>query len=227
MKTHNYQVSLMTPLQTDKEIIFNEAQVKWDSFCCSSILDFIEHRPQDPITGQKYILSNPEEKGDIIYCTHTSQGWQKLSPKHGTIMFVLSLGKFFVFGDQNEWLQVDKAPYSERKDSSSDNQNPLNTKFLGIAGEFTIPSDTNTLALYLNGDCKIEISELRFTHITLIIKQHYLKSYFIEWMSGILWAQNSPHKITSTPNSVDIIQFFPMPETKHFLGTVLGKDYRY
>jgi hypothetical protein len=105
MKTYNYEIDLMLPMQANKEILFNEAQLKMDSFCNSSVISFIDNVPGTSVVGEKYILSSGDKAGFICYCTDLSKGWQLLEAKRGMLMFVYQENNFFIF-DNNLWKRV-------------------------------------------------------------------------------------------------------------------------
>ena len=102
MKTYNYEIELMVPMQANKEIIFNEAQLKIDHFCNPSVISFIDSLPEMPVVGDKYILKSGDKAGFICFCVDLSKGWQLLQAKSGMLMFVYQENNFFTY-DNNLW----------------------------------------------------------------------------------------------------------------------------
>ena len=98
MKTLYYDIDLIVPHQTNKEVLINEALLKLDSFCNNAISDFIDSIPTaPPKAGEKYILSAGQSLHKICYCIDPSKGWQILEPQMGMIVFVIRRNSFFVF----------------------------------------------------------------------------------------------------------------------------------
>ena len=57
MKTYNYGIDLMIPMQINRDIVFNEALLTIDSFCNSIVISFIDRKPSNPVIREKYILT--------------------------------------------------------------------------------------------------------------------------------------------------------------------------
>lgn len=108
MKTHYYDIDLMVPQQTNKEVLLNEALLKLDNFCNNAVIDFIDSIPaSSPKSGEKYILSDEQALHQICYCLDSSNGWQVLQPKTGMIVFVIRKNSFFVF--DTKWHKINVA----------------------------------------------------------------------------------------------------------------------
>ncbi|WPY01362.1 DUF2793 domain-containing protein [Candidatus Trichorickettsia mobilis] len=220
MKTHHYNIDLMTPMQTDKEILFNEALLKIDSFCNSTVRNFIQQLPEAMIVGDKYILAFGENEGDICYCADLAKGWQLLKAKAGMIVFVCEENSFFIFGYDHRWSKVTTAAQAAREHEVIADNN-----FIGIADQFTLPAATKYISLYLNGNCTILLDQVQIHKFTIILKQNYTTSYRITWSQNILWPQHHPHQITVQTNAMDIISFYRIVETQSFAAVVVGQGY--
>ena len=70
MKTTNFSMDLMIPSQLNKDITFNEALLKIDSFMSLSVINFIDQKPEHLKNGEKFIISNGEHKNK--YATNLS-----------------------------------------------------------------------------------------------------------------------------------------------------------
>lgn len=223
MKTHHYNIDLMVPMQTDKEILFNEAQVKIDSFCNASVRGFIAHAPDTaPVVGDKYILSAGTNSGYICYCANLSKGWQMLEPQIGMIIFVCEANSFFIFNNDNKWLKVIGA---NREDAAQYEAQATPNRFIGINGQFTIPATIGYIPLYLNDNCAINTEQVQCNQFTIILKQNYATLYTIEWSQNLMWQNKTPHQITKKANVMDIISFYRIVETQYFAAVVVAQGY--
>ena len=211
MKTFNYGIDLMLPMQTDKEIIFNEAQIKFDVFCNMSVMEIVDQLPSACNAGDKYILKN-----QIAYCASASKSWQYLIPQDGMIIFLKSKRSFLIYEDQ-QWNDIDCRPNDDSK----------NDKFIGISGNYIIAEDSRNLNLYINGDVTLDLSLAKIHEITVIIKQNHMINYKLTWPYNVLWSNNAPHYLTQLPNSIDVVKLFKMPESEHFLGQIISQNYKF
>jgi hypothetical protein len=224
MKTHNYNIDLMTPQQINKEVLFNESIITLDSFCNSVITDFTKHLPTDPQVDQKYIISSGDNAGYIYYCPHPSKGWHLLKPHVGMIMFVQKKNSFYIF-ENHTWKMVslgDVITQTTQNDLLNETES-----FKSVANKFEIPLESQNLYLYLNGNCQFDFSKSKSRESTIIIKQHYQNTFKTIWPNNILWKNKAPHQMTVTANSIDIIKFYQLVETKHFLAEIVGQDYKF
>ncbi|WP_316353912.1 hypothetical protein [Candidatus Trichorickettsia mobilis] len=222
MKTHHYNIDLMTPMQTDKEILFNEALLKIDSFCNSTVRNFIEQLPDTLVVGDKYILAFGENEGDICYCADLAKGWQLLKARAGMIIFVSEENSFFIFGYEHRWFKVTTAVQAAREHEVIADSN-----FIGIAEQFTLPATIKYISLYLNDNCAIILDQMQTDQFTIILKQNYSVSYQITWPQNILWQQRQSHQISSQTNAMDIISFYRIVETQSFAAVVVGQGYNW
>ena len=216
MKTYNYGIDLMIPMQINRDIVFNEALLTIDSFCNSIVISFIDRKPSNPVIGEKYILTEGENINHICYCNNLSKGWQLLKAQDGMIIFIYKENSFFIF-QQNEWNSLNmtgKNEVSKEVFKSTDTQ-------------FEIPRNQEYLYLYLylNNNCTISLTKTR--EVTVILKQNNNNIYKISWPDNILWKNKMIHKMTETTNAIDIIKFYPLIETEHFLGEIIGQDYQF
>jgi hypothetical protein len=214
MQTLYHAIDLMAPLQINKEILFNEAILKLDGFCNSYIKGFIDKIPEQFEMGAKYILTNQENKNNICYILSESSGWQVLAPKTGMLFFCQELNEFIRF-DGAQWVLISK------KDSI------LAEKFIGIADEFIASANNEYLCLYLSADCAIDLSMVKTNKIVIVIKQNCEVAYKVSWQGKILWPGGELHQITSKLNSFDVIEFYRLFETDHFIAKTIGTNYQY
>ncbi len=104
-KTFNYNIQLMSPLQTNKEILFNESMSKIDSICNYAITDFITSVSNPPLDNNRYILSEEPYKNCISYNDNLHGIWQYISPQENMIIFVIKHNCFFLFQD-SVWKKI-------------------------------------------------------------------------------------------------------------------------
>lgn len=226
MKTHNYNMELMVPMQNNKEIIFNEDLSVLDNFCNSSIISFIDELPEKAYCGQKYIVENGTNKDSICYSLDGSKGWQFIKPFNGMILFIQKNNDFFIF-EESIWKALNlKSSSANNANNSADlvNENEI---FKSINAEFEPNNEHNHLYLYLNGDCTISLANLKLRQLTIIIKQNFQATYKLHWPPNILWKDKTTHVITATPNSIDIIRLYRLIESNHYIGEVIGQDYKF
>jgi hypothetical protein len=217
MQTFNYNIDLMVPQQFNKELIFNEAILKLDGFCNHVVKGFVDSAPEQFTIGDKYILSQGDRQNDICYIFSESSGWQFLKAKEGMIFFCQQLRQMILF-DGSSWQNLPLA--------ADDRQNAQN-KFIGIAGEFFVNGNTSHLCFYMSGDAVLNISEVKSDRLTLIIKQNYQEVFRLSWAGQILWPNKMPHQIVQTPNHFDVLEFYKIYETDHFIARIIGIDYQY
>jgi hypothetical protein len=60
-----------------------------------------------------------------------------------------------------------------------------------------------------------------------MIKQCYNSSKALIWPDNILWQNKALHQMTQTPNATDIVKLYRLPETTHFLGTVVAQNFQF
>jgi hypothetical protein len=202
----------MTPMQTNKEIVFNEAILKLDGFCNAVIKSFVAEIPSQYEIGDKYILSEGENRNNICYIFAEASGWQQLQPKKGMIFFCEQLGETIFFNGQN-WLPISSLNSSSR--------------FLGINNTFAPNANDNYLCLYLRGNTTIDISNVHVNKITMIIKQNFEIPYAVSWGGQILWPNRNSHQITQNINNFDVLEFYRLYETDHFIAKIVGVNYQY
>ncbi|RYE05745.1 MAG: DUF2793 domain-containing protein [Rickettsiaceae bacterium] len=232
MKTRNYNMELMIPMQIDKEILFNESLSMIDNFCNFTITSFIDTAPSIVALEDKYIINSGNNRNYIYYANHATQGWQFLKPQKNMLLFVQQTNSFYVFNDDN-WQSVStNSSVSFNNSLPTSNINNFNhvneeERFTGISGTYEIPADREYLYLYLSEDCQVDLSRLSLREVKIILKQHYQRVNTIQWPTNILWLNNTAHQLTRIPNSIDVIRFYRLIETNHYIGEVVGQDYKF
>lgn len=105
MLTRNYNLDLMQPDQPYKDVVFNEALTKLDSFINLSIEAILEMPPEAPVPGNMHIVKNGPNPNYIYYCISEKFGWRIQKPIRGMIFFVNAENKFFRF-DGTMWAPI-------------------------------------------------------------------------------------------------------------------------
>ncbi|MFK7973631.1 MAG: hypothetical protein AB8B66_02035 [Rickettsiaceae bacterium] len=213
MHTPNFGIDLMVPLQINKDVIFNEAIIKLDSFCNISISGFIQNTPEELIVGEKYIITDGEHINNICYKPLQSKPILLHQPLEGMLVFIRSDHSFWIFTEAS-WQKIT----THTKDT---------LKFTGISEQFSLPTDTMYNYLYLNADTNLNITEINFPEVNIVIKQSCDKICSIEWPKNIIWLNNITHQMTTTQNVIDFIKLFRLPETNHLLGQIIGQNCEY
>lgn len=228
MKTYNYDMDLMVPMQINKEILFNESLITLDSFCNSTIIGFIDGDLHHPNIGDKYILLKGKDENSIVYCTDQSKGWQYLKPKAGMIMFVCKENSFFMF--DKKWIKLAGGEAFQANFSPNlvanlpSNLMEPNLKFSSLVEKFLVTDKSEELYLYLNGDAEISLEESKLKKITIIIKQNYAQKYKLSWSHNILWDKKITHQMSQIANAMDVISLYRLPETQHFIGQIVAQN---
>ncbi len=216
MKTYNYEIDLMLPLQANKEVTFNEAQLKIDSLCSASILGFIEEIPKEAKLGEKHIVKNGEFANYVCYCSDLSKGWQLMKAKVGMIFFIVSEDSFFIFKN-SAWQPV------VLQENVAINEGA----FISIDDRFEAPARGRYLSLYLVGNCLIDLSKFQSPQLTVVIKQNQSASYKVSWSENIMWQQQKPHAITPEPNHIDVLTFYKLIEVPYVIASINGIGYHF
>jgi hypothetical protein len=225
MKTNYYQMDLMVQNQSNKDIVFNESIFKIDSFLNSSIVSFIQNKPKTLGLFEKYVILEGEDSNKICYSRGQPNIIELLRPYEGMILYFIKESSFFIF-QVNKWEPVVSNVNSSENSSQQEVIEPqINLNFTAIEGKFTPVFGKDLYHIYLNDDAEIDVSTMKNLEITIIIKQHYQLSKKLEWSNNILWSEKITHTII-TPNSIDIIKLYRLPETNHFLGEIVGKNYQ-
>jgi Protein of unknown function (DUF2793) len=100
MQTNNYAITLMIPSQINKDVLFNEAICKIDSFCNIAILSFVPNIPEDLAIGTMHIISEGLNRNSICYNPSSAAGWKILNPIKNMIFFIISERRFFLFNGE-------------------------------------------------------------------------------------------------------------------------------
>ena len=216
MKTTNFNMQLMIPGQANKDIIFNESLLKIDSIINLTINSVIDHPPEKLNINEKYLVSKGKHQDKICYISHKSKAIEFISPFQGMMVFALKNHCFLLY-ENKKWSEL----------KLSDNEPNVDGKFTGIDGEFIAPPSKSYLYLYLNTNTSISLDQVCIAELTIMIKQCSNNSRQLTWPNNILWEKKVVHSMTKTPNATDIVKFFRLPETTHFLGKIIAKNYQF
>ncbi|MEY3197357.1 MAG: hypothetical protein RLZZ59_728 [Pseudomonadota bacterium] len=228
MLTNNYSMDLMTPSQPNKDVVFNEAITKLDSFCGIVVSSFEGSVPASITIGAVHIISSGSDKYKICYCPSAASGWRIQEPKEGMIFFVKSENGFFCFNGAS-WEKVDlgSAATSSSVTSSGAGSEMVKPQTTGVSGYISIPAGVSKMWLYMSANGKIDINSATTNTITFIIKQHYQTAQNLEFVGNILWKGKTPFKVSAKPNSMDIIRFHKISETDHWIPEIVGQGFEY
>ena len=100
-------------------------------------------------------------------------------------------------------------------------------KTTGITGHFNVPAGISKLWLYLSGDAKVDLSSATTNIVTMIIKQNYQKACKLVFGGNVLWKDKKPFEVSTKPNAMDIIRFYKISESDHWLTEIVGQCYEY
>ncbi len=219
MKTTNFSMDLMVPSQSNKDIVFNEALLKIDSFMNFSVVDFIDYKPEQLKNGEKFIISSGEHKDKICYKPLNSKVVLLQEPKLGMVVFIIKTRCFLIFAD-NEWKKI-SLPDAKPEKLVTQHQ------FIGINQKFSISPKQSHHYLYLNSDTEIDMGQVISPEISIIIKQSSTDLFNIKWPANILWEKKQQHVMSQSKNSMDLIKLYQLPESQHFLGKIIAQNFSY
>jgi hypothetical protein len=219
MKTTNFSMDLMIPSQLNKDIVFNEALLKIDSFMNFSVIDFIDLEPKQLKSGEKFIISSGEHKNKICYKPLESKTVLLCEPKAGMIVFVIKIGCFFIFAN-NEWEKI------ALSDTKLD-ELVIQDKFIGINQKFSLSPKQSLHYLYLDSDTEITVEQKMLPEISVIIKQSCNNLFNINWPANILWENKQPHSMSKSQNAMDLIKLYQLPESQYLLGKIIAQNFNY
>ena len=225
MLTNNYGFDLMTPSQANKDVVFNEAITKLDSFCNFSINSFEAHVPYALTPGSMHILAEGDHAMAICYCPSEAAGWKIQKPKKGMVFFVRSENKLFYF-DGAKWEPV-VASEGGAVVASAAGAEMIAPKTTGLAGHVNVPAGQSKMWLYMSGDGKLDLGSATTNTLTVIIKQNYQKQCNIEFVGNVLWKDKKLFQVTQKINAMDIVRFHKISETDHWIAEVVGQGYEY
>ena len=211
----------MVPGQINKDVIFNESLLKIDSFLNCTINGFIKDIPNNLEISEKYIITTGKYADHICYMSHESKGIQYFLPKYGMLVFSLKNHNFLVYID-NRWQKIQL--------NGNNKKSPIpiiDRSFTSINEVFEAPANKSYLYLYLSSDTILNFQQVAVPEITIMIKQCYDTSHTLTWPENILWGNNTPYTITTTPNATDLIKLYRLPETSHFLGKIIAQNYQF
>lgn len=216
MKTNNFSIDLMTPGQLSKDIIFNEALLKIDSFMHCTVNDFTQSIPNQLVCGEKYIISEGEHRNKICYKPLASKSVLLHEPRIGMIVFILN-GNFFLNFTNTGWEKTNISGGSQPES--------ILDRFIPIEGTFSLPPLHTNHYLYLSDDTLISIEDNMPPEITIIIKQS--DSFALRWPEHILWENRNAHIMSSSVNAIDLIKLYQLPESNHLLGKIICQNFNY
>ena len=213
MQTSKINIELMNHMQLNKELVFNEAMIKIDSLMNLVVEDFMN---ESDIRGdQIFIIQDGDRKNSICYFNVNSDQRQYFLPKAKIVAFVAKRKQFYMF-DKEKW-----SPLSMDNEGVSKRQND----YIGVSGNFILKINSPITYLYLSGDAKIILQDIKLDEFTIIIKQNVGKTFFVEWEPQILWPKKQPMSIM-TINSMNIISFYKLPNENTYLAR-LDLNYQY
>lgn len=141
-------------------------------------------------------------------------------PKDGMVTYVLNKKSFYVFSS-NTWQTI----HHDISAVLSDVPIVKHEAFLGIEKKHIVPKYTHHY-WYLKANTEIVINE-DIQEMTIIIKQSVNNSYSIKWPNNILWSNSTPHQMNLKQNSMDLIKLYKLPESMHFIGSVIAQNCNY
>ena len=225
MLTHNYCLDLMLPSQVNKDVVFNEAITKIDSFCNFAINSFEGGVPAFLNVGAMHIICEGDHAMSICYCPSEAAGWKIQKPKKGMVFFVRSENKLFYFTG-SQWEAVEAL--SDRTSSSPSIEAEIVVpKILGIAGHVNVPAGHSKLWLYMSGDGKLDLGSATTNTLTVIIKQNHQKSFNLTVVGNILWKDKKAFQVSQKPNTFDMLRFHKISESDHWIPEVVCQGYEY
>ncbi len=228
MKTNNLHLELMKPSQQNKEVFFNETIGVIDSFLKNSVMDFVSKEPEDEFKNQKFIITEGEYKDHICFSPFSSRGWSYMPPSVGMLYFCIRI-RSFVFFDGMSWQihrlyeSVSAAGHSDYIEASTGAK--VVRKFVSAAGNISIRTKCNFL--YLQDNTILNIDHSYEDVFDVVVKQNAEKLYELNFDVPILWASKIPYMPSRECNLIDHICLIKLPETDHFLGSIVYSGYKY
>ncbi len=231
MKTRNYDINLMTPGQSDKETYFNQAMVKLDNLINLSAQKLVKQAPTTLKVGERYILSGANDKSMVCYSTDSSGRVETITAPEGTTCYVKEENCFYIVEEQ-KWKKLDGVVNGNPGVITEATKLPTDLvnkeeKFFGINEKYELPVDSKNLYLYMNGDCELDFQKIKNREFTIIIKQNWQKTFKLTWPYNVLWANKVTHKLTMTANAIDMVKFYYLIETQHFIAEIIGQNYQF
>lgn len=105
MKTVNLNIDLMSPMQSHKEVMFNEAMLKIDSMSNVAVLDVCDdYKNLKVYEGVKY-LSYLNQECIILFANTKDTKWRVIKAKDGMIFYVILQNKW-VISSKNKWTII-------------------------------------------------------------------------------------------------------------------------
>jgi hypothetical protein len=104
---------------------------------------------------------------------------------------------------------------------------PKLDNFTTISEFYSLPPQVKHHYLYLNETTTLDINNIPYSEITLMIKQCHNAIYSIKWPDNILWENKNIHNMTQLENAIDFIKLYRLPETNHLLGNIIAQNINY
>lgn len=216
METKNYKFELMHQGQEHKDIVYNESILKLDANLNLTILNFTAVAPEHISYGDRFIITaEGDNQNKICYFAHPDKGVEYLSPHNNMFVFMVKDNCFARF-HENKWHKINFAPEIEAQAD----------RFSGVRDEFIVPGAKDVHYLFLENRVRFNFAQAKES-FTLIIKQNHQAIYQVTWPDNVLWPNRVVTQITATTNSIDILRFYKLPETGHFIAEIVHQDYRY
>lgn len=227
MKTTLFQMNLMVPNQLNKDLIFNESLMTIDKFLNNTVDGTFADTPPTLEAGKKYIITGGEHKDKICFKLHESREIEFLMPQNGTMFFSLESGSFMLYRN-NRWEQISlNSPAASATASAASRAASNNLRFVDTNREFRATENKPFYYLYVNDHSALLFDRLTEPEITIVLKQAHNATHQIVWQYSVIWEQGAPHFLSETPNSMDIVKLFKLPEGDHFIGKTIAKDVRF
>jgi hypothetical protein len=229
MKTNRLYMDLMVPNQPNKDVIFNEALLRIDSFLNIAINGVLTEEPTELTVGAKYVIIDGNYRNCICFRTQTAKAIEYIYPQNGSLVFSLESRDFMLFYNGN-WEEIRFNPTGAAafdRTYAGRGSPTVDTNFTGTNGEFIATGNKPYFYLYLNSNSSLNFDQVTLSEITIIIKQCYNSVHSLTWPYNILWENRTPHRITTTPNATDLVKLYRLPETTHFLGKVIAQNFQF
>lgn len=222
MKTHYLNLPLLLPNQTNKEVILNEALTALDHFASNSVSDFADPSiiTTSPAQDESYIILGGEKNHYIATYIANSNSWHFYPPRHNMVIYIVNAGDFFLY--KNDWLKCSYNPPLRQEARAAER-----IEFIGLSGESTITLSEAITYFFLQTNTRLTVNLTSLKPATIIIKQNHVSKFTLSWPSNILWENKVLYTGPSTLNAMDIIKFYPLPETEHLLGKVVASNFQY
>jgi hypothetical protein len=243
MKTTHFQMNLMVPNQLNKDLVFNESLMTIDNFLNNTVDGTFADTPLTLEVGKKYIITNGEHRNKICFRLHEARAIEFLQPQNGSLFFSLETRHFMLYHNDH-WEQLRQTPAVAANDTApapgpaaqvgnaarpeaASRAATNNLRFTNTNGEFRATENKPFYYLYVNDHSALLFDQLTEPEITIVLKQARNATHQIVWQYSVLWEEGVPHFLSETPNSMDIVKLFKLPESNHFIGRTIARDIRF